>query len=85
MAATDSYRLAYKETAIDGAAPDLEAIIPARALEEVRRLATAGGTVELGVQENQVLFGVGTTWLTTRRIEGQFPKYRRIASEGVRA
>ncbi len=75
MAATDSYRLAYKETAIDGAAPDLEAIIPARALEEVRRLATAGGAVELGVQENQVLFGVGTTWLTTRRIEGQFPKF----------
>ena len=75
MAATDSYRLSYKETPIEGAAPELEAIIPARALEEVRRLAGAGGTIELGVQENQVLFGVGSTWLTTRRIEGQFPKF----------
>jgi DNA polymerase III subunit beta len=27
------------------------------------------------VQENQVVFGVGGTWLTTRRIEGQFPKF----------
>ena len=74
MAATDSYRLSYKETPIEGEVPDMEAIVPARALEEVRRLASAGGTLELGVQENQVLFGVDGTWLTTRRIEGQFPK-----------
>src|SRR3954468_1646279 len=75
MAATDSYRLAYKETPIAGSIPELEAIVPARALEEVKRLATSGGTLELGVQENQVLFGIDGTWLTTRRIEGQFPKF----------
>ena len=74
MAATDSYRLSYKETPFAGDVPDLEAIIPARALDEVKRLATPGGTLELGVQENQVLFGIDGTWLTTRRIEGQFPK-----------
>ena len=75
MAATDSYRLSYKETPVEGTVPELEAIVPARALEEVKRLATAGGTLELGVQENQVVFGVDGTWLTTRRIEGQFPKF----------
>ncbi|HZQ66384.1 MAG TPA: DNA polymerase III subunit beta [Gaiellaceae bacterium] len=75
MAATDSYRLAYRETAVEGPVPDLEAIVPARALEELRRLATGGGSLELGVQENQVVFGVDGTWLTTRRIEGQFPKF----------
>jgi DNA polymerase-3 subunit beta len=75
MAATDSYRLSYKETSIEGAVPDLEAIVPARALEEVRRLAAGAETIELGVQENQVLFGIDGTWLTTRRIEGQFPKF----------
>jgi DNA polymerase-3 subunit beta len=75
MAATDSYRLSYKETRVEGSPPDLEAIVPARALEELRRLVTAGGTIELGVQENQVIFGVDGTWLTTRRIEGQFPKF----------
>jgi DNA polymerase III subunit beta len=75
MAATDSYRLSYKETPIEGEVPELEAIVPARALEEVRRLANAGDTLELGVQENQVLFGIDGTWLTTRRIEGQFPKF----------
>ncbi len=75
MAATDSYRLSYKETPLEGTVPDIEAIVPARALEELRRLASSGSTLELGVQENQVLFGVDGTWLTTRRIEGQFPKF----------
>jgi DNA polymerase-3 subunit beta len=73
MAATDSYRLSYKETPLEGTVPEIEAIVPARALEELRRLATAGSTLELGVQENQVLFGIDGTWLTTRRIDGQFP------------
>jgi DNA polymerase-3 subunit beta len=75
MAATDSYRLSYRETPVEGPVPELEAIVPARALEELRRLASAGGTLELGVQENQVVFGANGTWLTTRRIEGQFPKF----------
>jgi DNA polymerase-3 subunit beta len=75
MAATDSYRLSYRETPVEGPVPELEAIVPARALEELRRLVTGGGTLELGVQENQVVFGADGTWLTTRRIEGQFPKF----------
>ena len=78
MAATDSYRLAVKETALGGEVPDFEAIIPARALEEVRRIAAGADVVELGVLENQVVFGVGGTWLTTRRIDGQFPKYKEL-------
>jgi DNA polymerase-3 subunit beta len=78
MAATDSYRLSYKETPIAGPVPELEAIVPARALEELRRLAVPGGTIGLAVQENQVLFGVEGTWLTTRRIEGQFPKFEEL-------
>ncbi len=75
MAATDSYRLSYRETPVEGPVPELEAIVPARALEELRRLVVAGSTLELGVQENQVVFGIDGTWLTTRRIEGQFPKF----------
>jgi DNA polymerase-3 subunit beta len=75
MAATDSYRLSYRETPAAGSAPDLEAIVPARALEELRRLVSTGGLLEVGVLENQVVFGVEGTWLTTRRIEGQFPKF----------
>ena len=78
MAATDSYRLSVKETPIAGAPDDLEAIIPARALAEVSRIAVAGESLELGVQQNQVVFRADGVTLTTRRIEGQFPNYRQL-------
>ena len=81
MAATDSYRLSVKETPLEGEIPDLEAIIPARALEELRRIAGGTEEVELGVQDNQVVFGVDGIWLTTRRIDGQFPNYKQLVPE----
>src|SRR5207302_3694344 len=58
MAATDSYRLAVKETQLPGQAPELEAIIPARALTELARITGDATELELGVHENQVVFRV---------------------------
>jgi DNA polymerase III subunit beta len=81
MAATDSYRLAVKETELSGSAPELEAIVPSRALQELARIADSGETVEVGVHENQVLFSTDGAWLTTRRIDGQFPNYRQLLPE----
>ena len=78
MVATDSYRLSVKETALTESAPELEAIIPARALTELSRLSGSGDTIDLGVHENHVVFGTGDAWLTTRRIDGQFPNYRQL-------
>jgi DNA polymerase III subunit beta len=80
MVATDSYRLSVKETELGEAAPELEAIIPARALTELSRLG-GGDTIELGVHENHVVFGTGDAWLTTRRIDGQFPNYKQLLPE----
>src|SRR3954454_10757127 len=81
MAATDSYRLAVKETEIAGATPELEAIVPGRALTELARIASTGDTIDVGVHENQVVFGTEGVWLTTRRIDGQFPNYRQLLPE----
>jgi DNA polymerase III subunit beta len=81
MAATDSYRLAVKETPVDGTLPDLEAIIPARALQELARIAAGADELQLGMLENHVVFGADGTWLTTRRIDGQFPNYRQLLPE----
>jgi DNA polymerase-3 subunit beta len=81
MAATDSYRMSVKETSLEGAGPELEAIIPARALQELSRLGAAADTIELGVHENHVVFGAGDVWLTTRRIDGQFPNYKQLLPE----
>src|SRR3989440_3362341 len=81
MAATDSYRLSVKETELSGDVPELEAIIPARALAELGRIAQSGDTIELGVHENQVVFAADDVWLTTRRIDGQFPNYKQLLPE----
>src|SRR2546423_3649780 len=81
MAATDSYRLSVKETALVSEVPELEAIIPARALDELRRIAAGSDQVQLGVHENQVVFGASGVWLTTRRIDGQFPNYKQLLPE----
>src|SRR5512132_283318 len=81
MAATDSYRLSVKETATEGSVPELEAIVPARALGELVRIAQAGEGIELGVHENQVIFATGDALLTTRRIDGQFPNYKQLVPE----
>jgi DNA polymerase-3 subunit beta len=81
MAATDSYRLAVKETSIGSAGPELDAIVPARALGELTRIAQGAGGLEIGVLENQVVFATDGVLLTTRRIEGQFPNYRQLLPE----
>ena len=78
MAATDSYRLAVKESQLSEQVPELEAIVPARALTELARIAASGDEIQLGVKENHVVFGAGDTWLTTRRIDGQFPDYKQL-------
>ncbi len=81
MAATDSYRLSVKETLLEGTVPELEAIVPARALTELARIGQGAEQIELGVHENQVVFGVDGIWLTTRRIDGQFPNYKQLIPE----
>jgi DNA polymerase III subunit beta len=84
MAATDSYRLSVKETELSrGPGSEVEAIVPARALQELARIGQAGAdeTIAVGVQENQIVFGVDGVWLTARRIDGQFPNYKQLLPE----
>jgi len=81
MVATDSYRLSVKETRLetplDGS---LEANVPARALQELARVATAAEAEALSVtvRQNQVVFGVDDVVLSSRLIDGQFPNYRQL-------
>jgi DNA polymerase-3 subunit beta len=81
MAATDSYRLAVKETVLESEAPTLDAIVPARALAELTRVTQDGDELRVALHENQVLLGSGDVWLTTRRIDGQFPDYKQLLPE----
>ena len=46
-----------KETTGRRDAPDLEAIIPARALQELAQIAALADELQLGIQDNHVVFG----------------------------
>ena len=83
MAATDSYRLAMKETPLEDTVPEpLEAIVPGRALGELQRLIGGStGPLEVAVEPNSVAFGLDGVWLTSRRIEGQFPNFRSLVPD----
>src|SRR5215211_568394 len=88
MTATDSYRLSVKETALEkGPGRELEAIVPARALSELARIASAGDgdAIDVAIQENQVAFRADDVLLTARRIDGQFPNYRQLLPESFEA
>jgi DNA polymerase-3 subunit beta len=84
MVATDSYRLSVKETRLDRPLDgSFEANVPARALQELARIAQHAGDEDLsvGVKENQVVFEAGGATLSSRLIDGQFPNYRQLLPE----
>ncbi len=86
MVTTDSYRLSIKESELAttfGGAPPAEAIIPARAMQEVGRIFSGSDqeNVEVSISENQALFRIGDELLGTRLIDGNFPEYKRLLPE----
>ena len=84
MVATDSYRLSVKETPLEGDAREpFQANVPARALQELGRVASETGAdrIRIAAQDNQVVFGVERMTLSSRLIDGQFPNYRQLVPE----
>ncbi len=79
MVATDSYRLAVRD--LPGASvlgADQRVLVPGRALSELQRLVGSASELTLRLGERDATFEVGTTRLTTRLIEGEFPNYRQL-------
>jgi DNA polymerase-3 subunit beta len=86
MVATDSYRLSVKQTALEAPLQgSLEANVPARALQELVRIAQQSPSESLAVSvgQNQVVFELGDVVLSSRLIDGQFPNYRQLLPESV--
>lgn len=84
MVATDGRRLALVDEEVelaDGAAGDF--IVPAKAVNELNRLLTDTGEIEIKYGENQAAFtlknekGPGVH-IITKLIEGNYPNYRQV-------
>lgn len=78
--ATDSYRLAVRETKlekkVEGEFADV--VIPGRIFDDVMKSAASFDEISLGVSENQIVITFDTTTFVTRRIEGNFPNYQQL-------
>ena len=58
-------------------------LVAAKGLGEVQRLlSSATGEIEVVLGEREVVFRVGTTEVTTRLIEGEFPNYQQLIPSG---
>ena len=77
LVATDSYRLAVRDLPGTSVLREGQSVlVPSRALRELERLLGSVEEVTLRLGEREATFEVGTTSLTTRLIEGEFPNYR---------
>lgn len=76
--ATDGYRLSKKETDFN-AASDFKMVIPAKSLKELLNiLEDFEGNIKCYIDNNKVLFEIGSTYFETRLLEGNYPDTSRI-------
>ena len=81
LVATDSFRLAVCDTHTDTPTGEkFEAIISGEAIHNVLSMRTMTETIAVGVNNNQVVLTFGNTTHVSRKIEGNFPDYKKIVS-----
>lgn len=85
VVATDGFRLAHKKVKIESSDLSFKSLIPRRTFEEVVRLVTEDlgdeeEMIEVSTSENQnqIIFKIGQTQLSSRLIEGNFPSWEKI-------
>lgn len=79
IVATDSYRLAVRDlpdSSLLGSGQKV--LIPGRALSELQRLLDDADDLTVRFGDREATFETGTTRLSTRLIEGEFPNYRNL-------
>lgn len=82
LAAADGFRLSVRKAELSSAASrPIKAVIPARALSELARIAGDGNqtlTMNLPPGRGQVIFRMSDAELVSQLIEGTFPDYEQI-------
>ena len=86
MAAADGFRLSVRKAELKNPSEQqIHAIIPARALNELARVASDGEetvTMTISPSRNQVTFRMKDIELTSQLIEGNFPEFQQIIPTG---
>lgn len=85
--ATDGFRLAHRRVDLPKDAPAFKSLIPRRTFEEVLRIISEEEVDDVNISQsqnqNQAVFNLGSTIVSSRLIEGQFPAWSKIIPEKI--
>jgi DNA polymerase III subunit beta len=79
LVATDGRRLSLVEQDLEfPKGSEVEAILPTKAVQELQRILRDEEPLNISFAENQVSFDLGTTFLYSKLIEGNYPNYKQV-------
>lgn len=85
--ATDGFRLAHRQVELPKGSAQFKSLIPKRTFEEVLRIISEVDVDQIKVassaNQNQAVFTLGQTTVSSRLIEGQFPAWEKIIPERI--
>lgn len=85
--ATDGFRLAHRQIDLPKGKAEFRSLIPRRTFEELLRILSEEEVEEVNVStapnQNQVVFSLGSTIVSSRLIEGQFPAWGKIIPQTI--
>ncbi|MDD4957322.1 MAG: DNA polymerase III subunit beta [Candidatus Omnitrophica bacterium] len=79
IAATDGRRLAVVRKSLGHKTLiERDVIIPAKTVQEIKRMLSDEGDVTIKFSENQILFAFPNSFVLSRLIEGEYPNYKNV-------
>lgn len=85
--ATDGFRLAHRQFKLPTDTAPFKSLIPRKTFEEVLRLISEEDVDEINIStsenQNQIVFSLGSTVVSSRLIEGQFPVWGKIIPQKI--
>jgi DNA polymerase-3 subunit beta len=79
VVATDGRRLALVENELEFAkGSERDVIVPGKAIQEISRILSGEGDVQITLSDNQIGFQIGKTYLVSKLIEGNYPNYKQV-------
>ncbi len=81
--ATDGRRLALVEQEIElSEEAECDVVLPTKAVSELLRILEGESELKIYVQNNQVIFELGDSVMSSKVIEGVYPNYRQVIPSG---
>lgn len=84
---TDGFRLAHRQVELSKEVSQFKSLIPKRTFEEVIKIVSEEEVEEIKIavseNQNQAIFNLGQTVVSSRLIEGQFPAWEKIIPKQI--